>query len=90
MYKDLIERLRKETYWLSSSAVWNGDRRQRICDEAADAIEKLQAERDAAVADLTAAGLCDFCGHWNGIKCKKRGKCHFKWRGLEGNNGRKD
>lgn len=51
------------------------------------AYDQVKAERDAAVADLTAAGLCNYCGHWNGSKCTKRGKCEFVWRGLEGRNG---
>lgn len=83
MYKELIERLRKEMYWLGSSAVYSLDGHSKTCADAADAIEKLQAERDAAVADLTAAGLCDFCGYWHRSKCKKRGKCKFEWRGLK-------
>lgn len=60
------------------------------------AYDKVKKERDAAVADLTAAGLCNYCKHW-GIgfiaplcvdidieklrKCTKRGKCEFEWRG---------
>lgn len=82
MYKELIERLRKEMYWLGSSAVYSRDGHSKMCADAADAIEKLQAERDAAVADLTAAGLCDFCGYWKRSKCIKRGRCKFKWRGV--------
>ena len=59
-------------------------------DQAADYAQRLKAERDAAVADLAAAGLCDYCGHWNGSKCTKRGKCAFEWRGLEGRDGKEN
>lgn len=42
-------------------------------------------ERDAAVADLEAAGICDFCGNWvhrdGKVLCGKKGKCEFVWRG---------
>ena len=32
-----------------------------LCDQAADAIEALLAERDAAVEDMK--GICSFCAH---------------------------
>lgn len=40
-YKDLIIRLRKETYWLGSGGPYSRDIHPVICDEAADAIELL-------------------------------------------------
>lgn len=48
-------------------------------------VGRLRKERDAAVADLEAAGLCNFCGHWvhrdGKVVCGKKGKCEFVWRG---------
>ena len=81
MYKKLIERLRARAEieqaghacLLEVTFLLRG---------AADVIEKLQAERDAAVAQLTEAGLCDYCGHWSDEqKCGKHGKCEFVWNG---------
>lgn len=40
-YKDLIVRLRKETYWLGSGQPYSRYIHPVICDEAADAIELL-------------------------------------------------
>jgi len=86
MYKTLIEHLRE------SAEIEQGNNAYRIfaadlMSQAADAIEKLTAERDAAVADLASVGICTFCGHWSGEpqnKCTKKGKCAFEWRGAEG------
>lgn len=60
-YKDLVERLSKETYWSGSSGPGSRDIHPAICDEAADAIAELMAraesaerQRDEAMADLEA------------------------------------
>ena len=87
MYKELIERLRVNAEWAEGNEWEIPLMMHDDLLSAADAIEKLTAERDAAVADLTAAGLCDPCGHWNGSKCVKRGKCEFLWRGSEATDG---
>lgn len=52
-----------------------------IIRKAMEEAEQDAKERDAAVADLESAGLCNFCRHWNSDKCVKRGKCVWEWRG---------
>lgn len=68
-YKKLIESLRDN---------------RCICDtlieDAADAIEQLVRERDAAVADLKIAGECTTCKHLNDEDWCERG-CRYEWRG---------
>lgn len=60
-HKELLERLRKETYWSGSSGPGSREIHPLICDEAADAIAELMAraeaaerQRDEAMADLEA------------------------------------
>lgn len=60
-YKDLINRLNKETYWLGSGEPYSRDIHPVICDEAIVAIAKLleraenaEKERDAAICDMEA------------------------------------
>ena len=54
-------------------------------DKKLEELDQVKAEADAAVADLEAAGICDFCGHWlhsdTKVICGKKGKCEFVWRG---------
>ena len=47
-YKKLIERLKKETYWVGGSHPYSHDVHPLICDEAADAITALLARAEAA------------------------------------------
>lgn len=55
--------------------------------DAADAIEALLAERDAALEDLK--GRCDICKHrrvcifdeQHRIECANSKRAHWKWRG---------
>lgn len=53
--------------------------------KAADAIEQLVRERDAAIADLTLVGSCVICKHqdyfYHGVRCGDV-KCRFEWRGV--------
>lgn len=72
-YKNLVERLSKETYWSGSSGPGSRDIHPAICDEAADAIAELMAraesaerEMDAAIKDLRSEVIgtihaCDYC-----------------------------
>lgn len=62
-----------------------------VCDQAADAIETLLAERDAAVEDLVMAGDCKTCGNvttW----CMENPDCckGYKWRGPQKGDGHGD
>lgn len=61
-----------------------------LMDEAADLIEKLQAERDLAIQDLHTNTKCHICKHLpnsgNMTHCPKYASCglgyiHFEWRG---------
>lgn len=52
-YKDLINRLKNETYWLGSGEPYSRDVHPIICDEAVTAIEELieQAEKAEKIVD---------------------------------------
>lgn len=50
-YNDLIERLKKETYWLGGSQPYSHDVHPAICDEAATAITDLLARAEAAESE---------------------------------------
>ena len=61
-YKELIERLKKETYWMGGSHPYSHDVHPLICDEAADAITALldraeKAEDIAEKADKCISGI---------------------------------
>lgn len=80
-YKELIEHLRNGG---------GGHFGLKMCYEAADAIEQLVKERDAAVADLQEAtlrdvGECFACKHRNEVGCSaySDGEC-WEWRGVKG------
>lgn len=47
--KELIERLRKYTYWLGQSGPESKDMHPVICDEAADALEQVLTENQQLV-----------------------------------------
>lgn len=81
-YKELIEQLRnafpKDGYELERS----------VCESAADAIETLLAERDAAVKYIPK--VCSTCEYWDAGGCNAPiagGECAFdlrqawQWRG---------
>lgn len=64
---------------------------------AADAIEQLAKERDAAIADLKEYASCDYCKHsnseckefWEIGECGLHGLCggeRFEWRGVTDDN----
>lgn len=49
-------------------------------------IDRLTAERDAAVDDLKLHGDCDTCGNNNTLDCDidaETGVCNYKWRGVQ-------
>ena len=50
-YSELIERLKKETYWCGSSEAYSREIHPLICDEAASAIGELLSNLKAAEAD---------------------------------------
>ena len=65
----------------------------KFISDAADAIERLQRERDAAIADLKEDASCDYCKHanpeckeyWNIGEMGLSNLCHgdnWEWRGL--------
>lgn len=67
-----------------------------ILRKAADAMESLQAERDAALKDLRRLGDCDTCLHnkpegYDGKPCTccMRGE-KWQWRGLRKESARKE
>lgn len=75
-YKELVARLRRTNF------------AQKDRDDAADAIEQLVRERDAAVADLKEATLddaweCFACKHIHKAECSAyiSGEC-WEWRGV--------
>lgn len=46
--------------------------------------ERLYEELNAAITQLEATGICDFCIHCGADKvCKKKGKCSWEWAGPE-------
>lgn len=58
---------------------------KRVLREAANAIEQLVKERDAAIADLYAEAeyygdSCYFCSKNNNTPCRK---CNWEWRGVQ-------
>lgn len=78
-YKELIKRLRNPVFGHPD------------LKPAADAIETLLAERDAAVEDLAMAGYCKTCGNvttW----CMENPDCckGYKWRGPQKGDGHGD
>lgn len=85
-YKDLISELRTKQ---------SRDNR-KLLDDAADAIERLQRERNAAVSDLETAlddGICRSCKKFKDdpfqmecIECYPGGENNFEWRGVDENN----
>ena len=50
-YSELIERLKKKTYWCGSSEAYGREIHPLICDEAASAIGELLSNLKAAEAD---------------------------------------
>lgn len=89
-YKKLIKRLRYGDYMMNSDPFTLNTKMIEWSAKAADAIEQLVKERDAAIADLRCQSAC-----WN---CTKNGKdCHanmpkeqpnvmcgdFEWRGVQ-------
>lgn len=80
--KELIERLRKKN---QSWAAYHDQGLSHVLEDAADAIETLLAERDAAVEDLAKIceenpDVCQYCKH---MPCTgKHGRCiGWEWRG---------
>lgn len=76
-YKYLVERLRAVS--VKNSASLNT---RSVCREAADVVEALAAERDAAVADMKLSAehdQCDVCK--KGDDAYHCGECNFEWRG---------
>lgn len=51
-YKELISKLKKETYWLGGSEPYSRDIHPKVCDEAADAISELLERAEAAEKQL--------------------------------------
>lgn len=85
-YKELIKRLRAHKI-KTDFGRFSPD----ICRKAADALETLLAERDAAVEDLVMAGDCKTCGNvttW----CMENPDCckGYKWRGPQKGDGHGD
>lgn len=100
-YKELIKRLKCETYWLGSDQPYSRDIHPVICNEAAIAItnllariEKVEKERDAAVNDikhiLKSLPYGDFCGlcakAWDDCDEGETGICDPVWVGMRENN----
>lgn len=94
MYEDLINRLR---YWKDQCDRTNfGCLARKTIKEAADSLEKLQAEleqakreRDAAIVDLKMLASCSACKYYN--RPEMWGKCkacewdnNWQWRGAKG------
>lgn len=57
-YDGLIERLKRETYWLGSGQPYSHDVHPVICDEAASAITDLLARAEAAETRAEKAERC--------------------------------
>jgi hypothetical protein len=86
----LIQQLQDENAQLNRCIENMTDKLNAMNDEVA----KLQAERDAAVTDLSqcTASHCPYCKHWDRpesaivcINCRNgapRCKQHFEWRGV--------
>lgn len=84
-YKELAEMLRSmsraiiredaKLVDIPEENIWDADANALV--DAADAIERLVKERDAAVADLDHVAVCDYCKYFEYPQCKKRGPC--KW-----------
>lgn len=60
-----------------------------LLNTAADAIEQLVKERDAAVADMKEFKLCEACKHFGGYpmnipcrECSLDAGNNFEWRGI--------
>lgn len=62
---------------------------QSKLNEIADELERLRAERDAAVTDLRIRGGCEYCKHYTGEYqesgiCSKCGwDSKWEWRGVQ-------
>lgn len=85
-YKELVKELKRNG--LSNGGALG--HHSGLCDEAADAIEQLVRERDAAVNWLPhQCNLCKHCHPANGIHCAKGGCADWKrrenweWRGVQ-------
>lgn len=88
-YKELIKRLRVHKI-KTDFGKFSPD----ICRKAADAIETLLSERDAAVEDLAKIcednpDVCQYCKH---MPCtEKHGRCiGWEWRGPQKGDGNGD
>lgn len=83
-YKELIENLKKVTAGLQED---DAPKCAAVCEEAANTIETLLAEREAAMEDLR--GRCDICKHrrvclfdkQHRIGCANSKRGHWQWRG---------
>lgn len=94
-YKDLINRLKNETYWLGSGEPYSRDIHPVICDEAAIAIiqllervEKAEYQKDKAIRTINnILGCQKFCVLCGNIECKnsntRDASCNPMWNGLE-------
>ena len=81
-YKELIERLKKETYWVGGSHPYSHDVHPLICDEAAEAITSLLARAEAAEVRAKKAEKCIF-GIEEDIKFGRKSSAALKiceWR----------
>lgn len=89
-YKELIKKLRAHKI-KTDFGRFSPD----ICRKAADAIENLQTERDAAVEDLKKYSFnsCKVCAEWKNGTCSRPGPkdCAgynwWKWRGPQKGDG---
>lgn len=83
-YKELIERLRTHSEYADLPFSWQNE----AYAKAADAIEQLVKERDAAIADLSKVGECCMCKHYcetGDEDCAYVSCCddNFEWRGVQ-------
>lgn len=86
-YKELVEQLNGACI---VKVVMKDMTKADLFARAADAIEQLVKERDAAVADLKTVAhrhnLCDCCKHCtvpNGDDCDYGDDCEWEWRGVQ-------
>lgn len=82
-YKELIAKLTEAANRNSNSL-----NTRDACRKAADTIEQLVKERDAAVDDLRISCDCDFCKWLIGGDCTdlEHEECHgehWEWRGID-------
>lgn len=84
-YKELIDRLKNETYWLGSGQPYSHDIHPAICDDAVVAITNLLARAEAAEARAEKAErerdeyLEAICTHCGDFPCRED-DCPW-WRG---------